>query len=165
MQKMDFAHFLLCTSTKIVAYKKMLFCTVPICACAMCEWKLSWLVSLFFCRFLKTENLAMYCTVCFLLKKLFKHYRLKHGSCARTIPIPCLHTDRLWTRNHSHEVHNGQIMGTDEIPVIFHCPLCHFEEPCTELTFFHICASILKIRKLWSVYMKTAFLRAMSTQH
>ncbi|XP_056225827.1 uncharacterized protein LOC130164860 [Seriola aureovittata] len=80
--------------------------------------------------------------------QLFKHYRLKHGSYARTTPIPCLHTDCLCsfksfnalkvhlTRNHSHEVHDGQMSGADEIPVIFHCPLCNFEEPCTELTFF-----------------------------
>ena len=40
------------------------------------------------------------------------------------------------TRNHSHEVHDGQTSGADEIPVIFNCRLCDFEEPCTELIFF-----------------------------
>lgn len=40
------------------------------------------------------------------------------------------------TRNHPHEVHDGQTSGADEIPVIFNCPLGNFEEPCTELNFF-----------------------------
>lgn len=82
--------------------------------------------------------------------QLFKHYRLKHGSYARTTPIPCLHTDCLCsfksfnalkvhlTRNHSHEVHDGQTSGADEIPVIFNRPLCNFEEPCTDLFFSHL---------------------------
>lgn len=109
--------------------------------------------------------------------RLLKHYRLKHGSYTRSTPIPCLYTDCLCsfksfnalrvhlTKNHSYQAHGSQSSPCDNILLIFHCPLCSFEEPCTESIFFLICGSISKIMKLCSVHTTTAILRAMSTLH
>ncbi len=77
-----------------------------------------------------------------------KHYRIHHGSYSRTCPIPCLHTDCLCsfksfnalkvhlTRNHSQHVDAPQTSGSKESPLIFHCSLCEFKEPCSESEFF-----------------------------
>lgn len=80
--------------------------------------------------------------------QLLKHYRLKHGGYTRTTPIPCLHTDCLCsfksfnslrvhlTKSHSHQVvYGSQTSPCDDTPLIFHCLLCSFEEPCTESIF------------------------------
>lgn len=79
--------------------------------------------------------------------QLLKHYRLKHGGFTRSTPIPCLYTDCLCsfksfnslrvhlTKNHSHQVHGSQASALENTPLIFHCLLCSFEEPCTESIF------------------------------
>lgn len=77
--------------------------------------------------------------------QLLKHYRLNHGGFTRSTPIPCLYTDCLCsfksfnsfrvhlTKNHSHQVHGSQASARENTPFIFHCLLCSFEEPCTEV--------------------------------
>lgn len=78
---------------------------------------------------------------------LLKHYRIKHGSYARTTPFPCLHADCLCSfksfnalkvhLTRSHSQHDGeQTSVSKESQLIFHCPLCEFKEPCTESEFF-----------------------------
>ncbi len=112
-----------------------------------------WLLFFLLQVFIIDRNLAMHwkCKYCLFSSEkraqLFKHYRLKHESYTRTTPIPCLHTDCLCSfmtfnalkmhlsRNHSHEIYDKQMSGAYKIPVIFHCLLCNFEEPCTEPTF------------------------------
>jgi len=76
--------------------------------------------------------------------QLFKHYRLKHGSYARTEPFPCLHQECLCTFKslNALKVHLSRIhtkppdqQPVDE-PVKFNSQSCEFAESCSESEFF-----------------------------
>lgn len=76
--------------------------------------------------------------------QLFKHYRLKHGSYARTEPFPCLHQECLCTfkslnarkvhLSHLHTKTPEQQPNTD-VPLKFCCLSCGFAQSCSETDY------------------------------
>lgn len=76
--------------------------------------------------------------------QLFKHYRLKHGSYARTVPFPCLHQECLCTfkslnalKVHLSCLHTKtpeQQPNTD-VPLEFCCLSCGFAQSCSETDY------------------------------
>ena len=74
--------------------------------------------------------------------QLFKHYRLKHGSYARTEPFPCLHQECLCTfrslsalNTHLCRFHR-RIENQQSVDFKFRCLSCDFLEPCSETEYF-----------------------------
>ena len=78
--------------------------------------------------------------------ELFKHYRLKHGSYARTQPFPCLHQECPCTvrsvnalKTHLSRFHpknQGQQPSVDVGPPgKFNCLSCGFSESCLEAEY------------------------------
>lgn len=87
--------------------------------------------------------------------QLFKHYRLKHGSCARTEPFPCLYQKCLCTYKslnalnvHLSRFHTkcpGQQQSVG-LPAKFCCLSCGFAETCSETEYFsHLHTAHLKV--------------------
>ncbi len=76
--------------------------------------------------------------------QLFKHYRLKHGSYARTEPFPCLHHECLCTfkslnalKVHLSRLHTKtpEQQPSADVPVKFCCLLCGFAQSCSETDY------------------------------
>lgn len=99
---------------------------------------------------------CMYCPfLCDKRAQLFKHYRLKHGSYARTEPFPCLHQECLCTfkslnalKVHLSRLHTKPLeqQPTTDLPVKFCCLSCRFSESCTETDYFsHLHNAHLKV--------------------
>ena len=97
-----------------------------------------------------------YCPfICEKRAQLFKHYRLKHGSYARTEPFPCLHQECLCTfkslnalKVHLSRLHTktSEQQPTVDVPVKFCCLSCGFAESCTETDYFsHLHNAHLKV--------------------
>ncbi len=87
--------------------------------------------------------------------QLFKHYRLKDGSYARTEPFPCLHQECLciFKSLNALKVHLSRLLTKTpdqqpsvDVPVKFCCLTCGFVESCSETDFFtHLHAAHLKV--------------------
>ena len=85
--------------------------------------------------------------------QLFKHYRLKHGSYARTEPFPCLYQECLCTFRslnalnvHLSRVHTKTPQQSADVPRRFSCLSCGFAESCSESNFFtHLHSAHLKV--------------------
>lgn len=99
-----------------------------------------------------------YCPyICERRAQLFKHYRLKHGSYARTEPCPCLHQECPCTFRslnalnvHLSRLHtlipDQQTSVNVDLPVKFNCLSCGFAETCSETDFFtHLHNAHLKV--------------------
>lgn len=97
-----------------------------------------------------------YCPVnCEKRSQLFTHYRLKHGTYARTEPFPCLHQECLCTfksfnalKFHLSQFHtkSSEQQLSADVPVKFSCLSCGFAEYCTEADYFtHLHTAHLKV--------------------
>ena len=97
-----------------------------------------------------------YCpAICERRTQLFKHYRLKHGSYARTEPLPCLYQECKCTFKslnalHSHlsRFHTRSVDQSQTIvsQIKFRSLSCEFLEPCTESEYFtHLRSTHLKV--------------------
>lgn len=76
--------------------------------------------------------------------QLFKHYRLKHGSYARSEPFPCLHQECLCTfkslnalKVHLSRFHTKILeqQPNADLPVKFCCLSCGFAQSCSETDY------------------------------
>ena len=77
--------------------------------------------------------------------QLFKHYRIKHASFARTEPFPCLYQECVCTfkslnalKVHLSRLHTKSLdpQPCVDVPVKFSCLSCGFAESCFETDFF-----------------------------
>lgn len=95
-----------------------------------------------------------YCSFsCEKRAQLFKHYRLKHGTYARTEPIPCLHDECLCTFKsfnalnvHLSSIHAKTSAQQPAVKCRLSCQSCGFIACCSESDFFsHLHSAHLKV--------------------
>ena len=97
-----------------------------------------------------------YCPViCEKRTQLFRHYRLKHGSYARTEPFPCLHQECPCTfkslnalKVHLSRFHTKTLdqQPSEDVPIRFCCLSCGFAQSCSETVYFsHLYNTHLKV--------------------
>lgn len=74
---------------------------------------------------------------------LLKHYRLKHGSYARSQTFPCLYQECLCTfksfnslKIHISRFHTVTQQSVRQFQVKLRCQLCDFLEPCHDTEYF-----------------------------
>uniref|UniRef100_A0A8C7WUQ7 C2H2-type domain-containing protein n=1 Tax=Oryzias sinensis TaxID=183150 RepID=A0A8C7WUQ7_9TELE len=95
-----------------------------------------------------------YCPLnCEKRAQLFKHYRLKHGSYARTEPFPCLYQECPCTfkslnalKVHLSRLHTKTVDQQPDAPVKFCCLSCGFAESCSQTDYLtHLHTAHLKV--------------------
>ena len=97
-----------------------------------------------------------YCpAICEKRAQLFKHYRLKHWTYARTDPFPCLHQECMCTFKSLNALHSHlscfHTRSVDQPQTVdSHMKFCYlsckFLEPCTETEYFaHLRSTHLKL--------------------